>query len=77
MLDGVAEIVIILTPYQHIEVLYLARPDEDLKQKFEQHLINLYKHIIHYQVSAIAYYRRNTMGTFGCHHFSLNADLKD
>lgn len=77
MLDGVAEIVIILTPYQHIEVLYLARPDEDLKQKFEQHLINLYKHTIHYQVSAINYYRRNTMCTFSCRHFSLNASLKD
>ncbi|KAK5051502.1 hypothetical protein LTR84_003154 [Exophiala bonariae] len=42
MLEGVADIVVILTTYQHIEALYLARPNEDLTHQFEQHLISLY-----------------------------------
>jgi hypothetical protein len=68
MLEGVADIVVILTTYQHIEALYLARPAEDLTQQFEQHLISLYKHVVRYQISAINYYQRNTMSGFKhCH----------
>lgn len=62
MVAGVEEIVTIVAYYQHIEALYLARPDTTLKQNFERHLVSLYKRIIRYQISATCYYRRNTMG---------------
>jgi len=57
----VEEIVTIVARYQQIEELYLLRSETVLKQEFEQHLVSMYKHIVHYQISATCYYQRNTM----------------
>lgn len=77
MLKGVADIVVILTTYREIEALYLTRPTEDLTQPLEQHLIGLYKHIIRYQISAINYYQRNTMGEFEHRHWIIDIITRD
>jgi hypothetical protein len=61
MVAGVDEVVEIMARYRQIERLYHSRPQTELKQEFERHLISLYRHIITYQVSAAFYYRRNTM----------------
>jgi hypothetical protein len=66
MVAGVEEIVTIVARYSQIEVLYLSRPKTILKQEFKRHLLSLYKHVIHYQISATCYYRRKTMREFSC-----------
>ena len=61
MVAGVEEVVTIVTRYHQIEAMYLQRPQTTLEYDFERRLISIYKHIIHYQLSATSYYRRNTM----------------
>ena len=63
MVKGVDTVVSIIPRYQHIERLYRSQPETKLKVEFEEQLINLYKGIIRYQISAAAYYRRNFMST--------------
>ncbi|KAL8706420.1 MAG: hypothetical protein Q9225_007959, partial [Loekoesia sp. 1 TL-2023] len=57
---GAEELVTIVSRYRQIEALYWSRPETTLKQEFERHLVDLYKHIVRYQISATGYYGRNT-----------------
>ena len=61
MVKGVDEIVALIPRYQEIERLYRSRSETKLKVEFEKQMVNLYKNIVRYQVSAAAYYRRNFM----------------
>ena len=61
MVKGLDEVVLLIPRYQEIERLYRSRIETKLKVEFENQLVNLYKDIIRYQVSAAVYFRRNFM----------------
>ena len=71
MADGVKEIMTVVVRYHEIEKLYRSKPETMLKQEFEKRLVNLYKHVIRYQISATCYYERNTVGRFSHHVFPV------
>ncbi|ETN38547.1 uncharacterized protein HMPREF1541_06583 [Cyphellophora europaea CBS 101466] len=64
MAAGVEEVMTIMARYRLIEESHGQRLQDGLKQEFDKQLINLYKHIIRYQISATTYYRRNTMARY-------------
>ena len=64
MVAGAEEVSTIISRYNQIEILYVAREETTLKQEFEARLIALYKHITKYQVTAACYYQQNTMSQY-------------
>ena len=60
MVSGVEEVSAIISRYKHVEVVSQQRKETKFRVEFETHLIELYKHILRYQVSAVRFYQRNT-----------------
>lgn len=64
MSAGVAEILPVYARWRSTEALYhLRQEDKNLDPTFEKGLVALYTNIIRYQLAAVAYYRRGTIGT--------------
>lgn len=62
MVAGVKEVATIVLVWAEKEEICRPSPDNSLKRHFEQRLVSLYKNIIYYQISAISYYQRKTIG---------------
>jgi hypothetical protein len=63
MSAGVAEILPVYARWRSTEALYHLRlEDKDLDPTFERSLVALYTNLIRYQLAAVAYYRRATIG---------------
>lgn len=64
MVAAVEEVALIIERYKHVEYICQNREDVALRDDFEKPLVDLYKCILTFQVSAACYYRRNTLLTF-------------
>lgn len=60
LVSGVEEVSAIISRYKHVEVVSQQRKDAKFRVEFENYLIELYKHILRYQVFAARFYQRNT-----------------
>lgn len=76
MVTGVDEIVTIVVQCSAYEALQ-SRPNTELKQEFERHLVALYKDIVRYQISATSYYKQNTMSELFYRMFGISPTQAD